>query len=450
MRKSWFTMIALSLIVSTALVGCSERSGGSANNNSGGNAASNEDGNGNAPKTDDTANAPKPDNGEKVRLTVYSTIGELKNQDMMKSIAADFTKENPNIQVEFQFPGAEYENILKVKMAANDLPDVFDTHGWAVIRYDKYLADLKDETWAPNLTDTIKPVVTNKSGKVEALVLSEAKDGISYNAGLLEKYGITPPSTFAELMEAADKLKTESNGDVTPFFMSGIDNGMIGGFLDLYATSQYISPSANDAATLLDGSFDWKKWTPLAQKLLDMQKKGYINKDVLTAKYTDMPQRFAQGKIAFVFGAPSFADEVYKVNKDVKIGIMPLTSMVDGDSQTFSGGERYTMGAWKDGKHLEESKKLIAFFSKPENMSKIANATKLPPGLKDITSEHEFTKYYEQFSAVRVFPYFDRVYLPNGMWDVMCKTGTALVAGDVSPEQFSDKMKQEYDRLRNQ
>jgi raffinose/stachyose/melibiose transport system substrate-binding protein len=446
MKKNWLSVMALLLIVSLIVMGCSQRSGTGSGDGAG--SAANE---GTANTDGNTGGSePAEGGGEKIRLTVYSTIGELKNQEMMKSIAADFTKENPNIKVEFQFPGAEYESILKVKMAANDLPDVFDTHGWAVIRYGNYLADLKDEAWAPNLTDTVKTVVTDKNGKVNALVMSEAKDGISYNAEILDKYGITPPKTFVELMAAAEKIKTESQGDVTPFFMSGIDNGMIGGFLDLYATSEYISPQTNDAQTLLDGSFDWNKWTPLAQKLLDMQNKGYINKDVLTAKYTDMPQRFAQGKVAFVLGAPSFADEVYKVNPQAKIGIMPLTTMVDGDTQTFSGGERYTMGAWKDGKHLEESKKLIAFFAKPENMSTIANATKLPPGLKDIQSEHEFSKYYDEFKDVRVFPYFDRVYLPNGMWDVMCKTGTSLIAGDVSPKQFSDKMKQEYERLRNQ
>jgi len=48
-----------------------------------------------------------------------------------------------------------------------------------------------------------------------------------------------------------------------------------------------------------------------------------------------------------------------------------------------------------------------------------------------------------------VFPYFDRVYLPNGMWDVMCKTGTALLAEQVTPQQFSEKMKQEVERLSN-
>ncbi|MBB6674721.1 extracellular solute-binding protein [Cohnella nanjingensis] len=453
MRKWGLSTHAVILMLLLVLVGCSQRSGGGDDNAKPSGSPAEPSGTATATPADSgSASTSTPDagSGEKVRLTVYSTIGELKNQEMMKSIGAAFTQENPNITVEFQFPGAEYENILKVKMAANDLPDVFDTHGWAVIRYGNYLADLRDESWAPNLTDTIKPVVTDKSGKVEALVLSEAKDGISYNAELLAQYGIQPPATFEELMAAADKIKTDSKGQVTPFFMSGIDNGMIGGFLDLYATSMYISPQQNQADALLDGSFDWNNWTPLAAKLLDMQKKGYINKDALTAKYTDMPKRFAQGKIAFVFGAPSFADDVYKVNPNAKIGIMPLTTMVDGDTPTFSGGERYTMGAWKDGKHLEASKKLIAFFAKPENMSTIANATKLPPGLKDIASQHEFSPYYDQFKDVRVFPYFDRVYLPNGMWDVMCKTGTSLVSGQTTPAQFSEKMKQEYVRLRKQ
>ncbi|MZQ84093.1 extracellular solute-binding protein [Paenibacillus sp. 5J-6] len=444
MKKTFLSVAAMMLTISVVFMGCSSRpSSGTTTTDSP--AATTK------PTTTTAASTPdaKP-SGDKIKLTVYSTISELPNQEMMKGIAADFTKENPNVAVEFQFPGAEYENILKVKMAANDLPDVFDTHGWAIIRYGKYLADLRNEPWAKDMTDTIKPVVTDKDGKVEALVMSEAKDGISYNAEILEKYSITPPKTFDELMAAADKIKTSSNGAVTPFFMSGVDNGMIGGFSDLYATSMYISPSTNDAKTLLDGTFDWNKWTPLAQKLQDMSKKGYINKDVLTAKYSDMPQLFAQGKVAFVFGAPSFADEVYKYNKAAKIGIAPLTSMVAGDSQSFSGGERYTMGAWKDGKHLAESKKLIAFFAKPANMSKIANATKLPAGLKNIESKHEFSEYYKQFENIRVFPYFDRVYLPNGMWDVMCKTGVALLAGTVSPQQFSDKMKSEYLRLRNQ
>ncbi len=438
MKKTVLSSMVLLLVIVSFLAGCSSRQGGNATEQTA------------SPTPKPTASANNSSSGgEKVRLTVYSTTNDKPVQEVYKQIASDFTKENPNIEVDLQFPGSEYENILKVKMAANDLPDVFDTHGWAIIRYGKYLADLRDQPWASELTDTIKNVITDKDGKVYCLVMSEAKDGLTYNVDLLKQYNIEPPKTFEELMAAAEKIKKESNGAVSPFYFSGIDDWMIGQFFDYFATSLLISPKQNEANTLLDNTFDWKKWTPLPEKFKEMMDKGYINKDVLTAKYSDLPQRFAQGKVAFTLLGPSFADEVHKINPNVKIGFMPVPAWAKGDGPNFSGGERYTMGAWKDGKHLEESKKLIAFFAKKENMAKIANVTKLPPGLKGVTAQHDFSQYYEKYADIRVFPYFDRVYLPNGMWDVMCKTGTSLIAGQVTPEQYSEKMKQEVDRLRS-
>ncbi|WP_325176612.1 ABC transporter substrate-binding protein [Paenibacillus alkalitolerans] len=438
MKRIVLLTLSVLLMFSMLLIGCSQRTGNSA-----------------APAGETTAPSDSASketiggDGAKVKLTVYSTTNDKPVQEVFKQIAADFTKENPNIAVDLQFPGSEYENIMKVKMAANDLPDVFDTHGWAVMRYGKYLADLRDEAWVADQTDTIKDVVTDKDGKVHALVMSEAKDGLTYNVDLLKKYNIEPPKTFDELMAAAEKIKTESGGEVTPFFFSGIDDWMIGQFFDYFATSLLISPAQNEADNLLNKTFDWSKWTPLPEKFLEMYNKGYINKDVLTAKYSDLPQQFADGKVAFTLLGPSFADEVHKINPDLKIGFMPVPSMVEGDEPNFSGGERYTFGAWKDSKHLEEAKKFIAYFAKPENIEKIANVTKLPPGLKNIKASHEFTEYYEKYADIRVFPYFDRVYLPSGMWDVMCKTGSALLGGQVTPEQYSEKMKSEAERLSN-
>lgn len=426
----WF---ALSLVCTLMLAGCSQRpaepdppaQGASGTSASGGGTST----------------------AAKKTLTVYSTVSDQPIQELYKQIGDNFTKENPDIAVNFQFPGSGYENNMKVKMAARDLPDVFDTHGWAQIRYGDYLLDLKDEPWAKNLTDTIKNVVTDKNGKVYALVLSEAKDGLMYNADMLSKYGIEPPKTFDDLIAAGEKIKKESGGKTIPFFFSGVDDGMIGQYFDYFATSLLISPKDNQADALLKGTFDWNKWTPLPQKLLDLKNKGLINEDVLTAKYSDLPKAFADERTAFALQGPSFVEEVHKLKPELKVGFMPIPSMVAGDEPTFSGGERFTMGIWKESKNIPEAKKLLAFFAKPENMSKIANATKLPPGLKGVDSKHEFSDYYNKYSSIRVFPYFDRVYLPNGMWDVLCKTGTELLAGRITPQQYSDTMKREFERL---
>lgn len=386
-------------------------------------------------------------NGSKKRLTVYNSNSDPAVQKVIQQIVDEFEKENPDIDVELNFPGSQYENIMRVKMAANDLPDVFDTHGWAKIRYGKYLADLRDEEWAADLTDTIKPVITDEKGKVYALVLSEAKDGLMYNADLLKKYHIDEPKTFDELIAAAEKLKKESNGQITPFYFSGIDSWTIGQYFDYFANTLLISPKNNEADALLNGTFNWSKWTPLPEKFLQMYEKGLMNEDVLTAKYSDLPKLFAEENVAFALVGPQITDEVHKINPDVEIGIMPVPAMVKGDKPSFSGGERYTMGIWKDSKHIDEAKRLVAFFAKPENMEKIANVTKLPPGLKGIEAKHEFAPYYERYAGVRVFPYFDRAYLPNGMWDVMCTLGQELLSGAITPEEFSERMKEEAERL---
>src|SRR5688572_15270550 len=55
--------------------------------------------------------------------------------ELLEKIARQFEQENPDVKIEFSAPGKDYESLLKIKMAANDMPDVFATHGWAKIRY---------------------------------------------------------------------------------------------------------------------------------------------------------------------------------------------------------------------------------------------------------------------------------------------------------------------------
>ncbi|OMF19006.1 ABC transporter substrate-binding protein [Paenibacillus sp. FSL H7-0331] len=432
MLKKWKLSLALTLVSAVAISGCSQR-------------------------PESASPAPAPTSGKessnsnsmaKKTLSMMSNVADQPVQEVYRQILNDFSKENPDIAVNIQFPGSAYENNMKVKMAANDLPDVFDTHGWAQVRYGEYLADLKDEPWAKQLTDTIKNVVTDKAGKVYVLPLSEAKDGIMYNVEMLKKYNLEPPKTLDELIAAAEKIKKESGGKTTPFFLSGIDESTIGTYFDYFANSLLISPESNSAADLLKNTFDWNKWNVLPEKLLDIKNRGLINEDFLTAKRSEIPAAFAAEKVAFVLLAPSFVDAVNKIKPDMKVGLMPIPSMSTNDKPNFSGGERATMGIWKDSKNMADSKKLLQFFAKPANMTKIANVTKLQPGLKGIESKHDLTEYYERYADIRVFPYFDRVYLPNGMWSVMSKSGTELLAGRITPKEYTANMKQEVERLR--
>src|SRR5258708_38991038 len=111
-----------------------------------------------------------------VTITVSTNaVGEWAKT--LQSLADKFTAANPDIKVDFSAPGKDYEAQMKVKMAANDLPDVFSTHGWAKVRYGEFLLDLRDQPWASKIVPAMKGIVVDDSGKVYVLPFDQDKAG---------------------------------------------------------------------------------------------------------------------------------------------------------------------------------------------------------------------------------------------------------------------------------
>jgi raffinose/stachyose/melibiose transport system substrate-binding protein len=138
-----------------------------------------------------------------------------------------------------------------------------------------------------------------------------------------------------------------------------------------------------------------------------------------------------------------------KTNPNLKCGLMPIPTLMTGDTPTFAGGEMTTWGVWKDSKHQDAAKRLVAYYAKPENVTAVANSNKLPAGLSGVQVDAGYlTQYYTQYDDLRTYTYFDRIYLPNGMWDVLYTNGQAVLAGGLTPEQATETMAKEYARLR--
>lgn len=386
-----------------------------------------------------------------VNISIFHAKGMIV-QGIIEEITEDFKKENPDIMVDFNSSSKEYENIMKIKMASKDMPDVFSTHGWAIRRYGEFLADLSNEEWAPRVKDSIKSIVTDHNGKLYVLPMDEDKTGLIFNANIFEKYEVKIPTTLDELIVACEMIKDKSNGQIIPIHISGANPGSLGNFYDFFSTPLLISHERNDAQTLLEGTFDWSKYDVLSEKLLELKNKALINKDALTAKDEMTIEAFASEKVAIAaVSGPNIINEAKKINPELRVGIMPIPSMVEGDEPTFVGGERTTWGVWKDSPNIEAAKKYVSFFARAENIKKVAEANSVPPGLTGVDVDlGDLAPYYEQYKDLRIFPYFDRVYLPNGMWEVICRNAQDLLAGAITPRQYSQNMQEAYDRLRMQ
>lgn len=389
--------------------------------------------------------------GEQVKLSYFSTATNESDIDTMKEVVSKFEEENPNIDIDDNYPAGEYESLLRVKMAANDMPDVFDTHGWAINRYGEYVADLSGMDWVEHLDPALEPILKDETGKVYAFPLNQAKDGLTYNATLLEEYGIEPPETFDEFVTALEAVKEKSNGDVTPLWFSGSEKSSLAQFFDQFATPLLVThPDHNYEEELLDGSFDWSNYTFLAEEFKSMQENGLMNVDVLTAQTQQLNELMAQDKIAFIVGGGMLGPQIEELNPEIKLGTVPMPAIHEGGEQSWIGGERHTVAIWKDTEHMEEAEQFIEYLASPETAKEVAEGTSLPAGLTNVDAENYYSDYYDTYSDVKVQPYFDRIYLPSGMWDVMGNTSQELLSGKLTPDQVSEKMGAEYIRLRDQ
>ncbi|MEH7798578.1 extracellular solute-binding protein [Bacillus safensis] len=387
----------------------------------------------------------------KVTLTLFSTMSNSGERKAFEEVIREFEKEHEQIRIDANFPGNSYEDMIRVKMGANDMPDLFDTHGWAKLRYSEYVADLKEMDWVKQLDPSLDQILKDQDGKVYAYPLNQAKDGLSFNANLLKEYGIEVPRTLDELKSALLTVKEKSKGEVVPLWIPGGDNSNIAQVFDELATPLLITDQKHQYGKELEnGSFDWSLYTPLAQFMKDLKDQDLLNKDVLTAKLSQAPELMAQNKIAFTFVGGSLGPEATELNSSIKVGTMPVPAIHEGDEQSWIGGERFTVAAWKDSKHLKEAKQFIDFLAKPENAKIIAEGTSSETALKQVKAKNYYSAFYDQYEQVKIEPYFDRKYLPSGMWAVMATTGQELLAGSITPEQLSKKMEEEYKRLKKQ
>lgn len=383
---------------------------------------------------------------EGITLSFMSNIAGVQSE-VMEEVIAQFETET-GAKVEYSSPGANYEELMKTKMATNQLPDLWTTHGWSVARYGQYLEPLNDQEWASRLSESAKQIVVDpKTDNFYCLPVDVDIAGIVYNKTVLDASGVSVDDlkTWADFKEALGKIK---EAGYTPVHIGGKDSWTIGQFYDFAAPSFYVTnEESNDRAALKDGTFDWSKWSQVAQMMADWKAEGYFNTDCLTADYNAAMKAMAEDKVAFEFYGNSAINEMLSINPNANVGMMSVPSNSESDEPTLIGGERIAIGVWKDSQNKDAALELLSYFAQDENMAKVASSDGAPASFDGVESDTGIVKadLEKYMASCRVFPYFDREYLPSGMWDDMCVTGASILAEESNAvENACTAMKDSY------
>jgi multiple sugar transport system substrate-binding protein len=167
------------------------------------------------------------------QTTLRIFTGGQQRPDVMRRIADEYEKRTPGIKVEVEIGGAtseQQQQYLNTVLASKDsaldviLIDVIRPAQWAAAQWaeplDAFLGADKDKIMARYLPAYREANIVN--GKVIALPYFADAQFLYYRKDLLEKHGVAPPRTWAELQAGAQKIQAaEGNANLSGFQTAG-------------------------------------------------------------------------------------------------------------------------------------------------------------------------------------------------------------------------------------
>jgi raffinose/stachyose/melibiose transport system substrate-binding protein len=367
-----------------------------------------------------------------------------------QEIVTNFQQFYPTIKIQLtNLTPTNYDTVMDVKMAADDMPDVYGTAGWATVLYDQFDLNLINEPWVSSFYPNALAVVTNKTGKLEAEPVDQEINELVYNPDVLSKYGVNPDTltTFSSLVAACKTIYTKSNGSVYGFYIGGADSWPEVVPFNYYSSLAFANGPENTAneQALLNGTFDFtSKWPAYAQTIDELFK--YANPDFSTAKAVDGVTALSQGKVAFDFMWMN-AVAAKKLNPTLNLSFIPYPAFTSKDKPAFLGGEGSAIAIWNQSKLSDDGRLVLDFFARPDNVELLSEGDGYAPGEKGVTDATFDTAKLATFSSDPTLPIFDREYLPNGEWGVMMTNAGAYLTGQMTAAQYGAVMQQNYTRL---
>lgn len=357
-----------------------------------------------------------------------------------------FEADHPGVTIDLKTGGNDYEAQMKVRLAANNPPDLWATHGWSRDRYGSFLAPLDGEAWAEHFNTALDPAMKDDDGHFFAFPVDTAVSGLIVNETVLAKAGVDPSSItdWQAFIAAADAV--HASGAV-PLTLAGSKDGSAGNVVDWLAPGAFTD---GQLSAMQEGDFQADGYERVLDVLEQFRTKGWINPDYSSATGDDMARALAEDRAAFALSSNSLITQAQQYAPDAKLQFVPVPALNGTDSYLI-GGENTAFGAAKNGAHLDVAKEYLAYLAEPAVDKALAESTGSLPGMTDAQADlGSLAPSYEQWvtpGTVELRPFFDRVYLPNGMWNTVVTTADSVVAGQSSPSQSTAKVEDDFSTL---
>jgi raffinose/stachyose/melibiose transport system substrate-binding protein len=349
----------------------------------------------------------------------------------------EFEQKHPGVTVQFQQKTFEQlEKTAPMVLNSSDAPDILEYNKGdataGLLAKQGLLTDLSGAVakygWDKKITGNIAATSQYSNGVMGSGPWYGIPDYgeygmVYYNKDMFAKYGVKVPTTFADFTAAMD---TFVKAGVTPLASAGAE----------YPAQQYLYNLALSKADQnwvdqyqIAGKADFKDaaWTGAAATLADWVKKGYIAKDSVSQKATDMGNAFESGKNPMMVSGSwwygTFETEIKGFSWDTFL--WPGNKLVPG-----SGGNLWVIP--KNSKNAALAEDFIDITLQPDIQALLANKGAVPvaANASDITDPKakELVQNFQALQASNGLAYYPDWPVP-GFYDNLTAATQDLMNG---------------------
>lgn len=311
-------------------------------------------------------------------------------KNVVDEASARFTAETKaQVKVEYQQWDNRFTR-LDTALAGSDAPDVVELGNTDMPKYvfNSAFAEIdkskfeNSSTWLTGLSDPC-----TLDGKTYCVPYYAGARVLIYRTDLLQAAGVQPPKTYADLIAAADKLKTANAADpnFAAFYMPGAY--WYAAMAWVYGEGGQIATKGSDGKW--KGTLEDAKGAAGLQKWADLQK-NYSKGDP-TKDENDQDAIYSQGKAAFLYGNGWELGGVQSQKKDPndpnsanvdtavkdKVAAVPMPgASADKGLPTFLGGS--AIGVTGKSKEQALAQKWVSIFTDTKSQEGLIAKGALP------------------------------------------------------------------------
>ncbi|HYH03616.1 MAG TPA: extracellular solute-binding protein [Bacillota bacterium] len=362
---------------------------------------------------------------EAVKINLFFYKQEINTQ--MHELAAAFTKNHPNIDIELEMIPNDSMTVLKTRMSSGQAPDIIQLQSYSAVKeFAKagWLLDLSKEPVMGKVVASTKNAVTY-NGKQYALPMDVAGIGIIYNKAIFQKYGLNPPATFTELKKVCNALKKKG---VTPFAGLFKANWSLGHIISMVHTSLAGDKLLPWLKTMEAGTGSFAKPVDVKRlfTILDFYKAN-VSKDAASMDWNEQQVAFATEKAAMmVQGLWSYGAAV-STNPKLDCGFIPFPC-ADNVKQTrlFADVDStFALASSSSPEKQRAAKVFLEWLATPEAVKIWVEKCKLVPTFKGAnvkSMQQPFQDLVSYLESGKTNPWAFSMY-PVNVFEDACKNG---------------------------